>query len=78
MRARIVVVKSNPSSEVGFLDFLEDNWQIIVYHSELTVLSYSSGTIATCPVFPIKQAIIGLEEREQLLLDLSHLETHLH
>ena len=27
MRARIVVVKSDPSSAIGFPDFLEDNWQ---------------------------------------------------
>ena len=27
MRARIVVVVSDPSSAVGFSDFLEDNWQ---------------------------------------------------
>ena len=27
MRARIVVVKSDPSLTLGFPDFLEDNWQ---------------------------------------------------
>ena len=27
MGARIVVVTSDPSSAVGFPDFLEDNWQ---------------------------------------------------
>ena len=27
VRARIVVVKSDPSSAVGLPDFLEDNWQ---------------------------------------------------
>ena len=27
VRARIVVVKSDPYSAVGFSDFLEDNWQ---------------------------------------------------
>ena len=31
MRARIAVVKSDSSSAVGFLDFLEDNWQTNVY-----------------------------------------------
>ena len=36
------------------------NKQIFVYHSELTVLR-SSGTIATSPVLPKKQAIICLE-----------------
>ena len=35
--------------------------QMVVYHSELTVLRYSSGTIATCPGFSKKQAIICLE-----------------
>ena len=63
MRARIVVVKSDPSSADGFPDVLKDNWQqMVVYHAELTVLRCSSGTIATCPVFPkIVQAIICLE-----------------
>ena len=35
--------------------------QMVVYHSQLTVLRCSSGTIATCLVFPKKQAIICLE-----------------
>ena len=35
--------------------------QMIAYHLELTVLRCSSGTIATCQVFPKKQAIICLE-----------------
>ena len=35
--------------------------QIVVYHSELTVLRCSSGTIAKCTVFPKKQVIICLE-----------------
>ena len=39
-RARIVVVKSDPSSAI--------------------VLRCSSGTIAACPIFPKKQAIICL------------------
>ena len=55
-------VKSNSSSAVGFPDFLEENWQTNgCYHSELTVLRCSSGTIAACPVFPKKQAITCLE-----------------
>ena len=61
VRARIVVVKSDTSLAVGFPDFLEENKQMIVYHSELTVLSCSSGTIATCPVLPKKPPIICLE-----------------
>ena len=36
--------------------------QMFVYHTELIVLHGSSGTIATCPVFPKKHAIIRLEE----------------
>ena len=35
--------------------------QMVVYHSKLTVQRWSSGSIATCPVFPKKQAIICLE-----------------
>ena len=35
--------------------------QMAVYHSELTVLRYFGGTIATCSVFPKKPAIICLE-----------------
>ena len=63
MRVRIVVVKSDLSSAVGFPDFFEDNSskQMVVYHSELTALRCSSGTFATCPVFLKKQAIICLE-----------------
>ena len=53
VRACIVVVKSYPSSAVGFPEFLEIK-EIVVYHSELTVLRCSSGTITTCPVFPKK------------------------
>ena len=34
---------------------------VVSHHSELTVLLCSSGTTATCPVFPKKQAIISLE-----------------
>ena len=35
--------------------------QMVVYHSELTILHCSSGTITTCPVFPKKQAMNCLE-----------------
>ena len=62
MRARIVVMKSDPSSAIGFPDFLEDNCQTNgCYHPVLTVLRCSNGTIAICTVFPKKQAIICLE-----------------
>ena len=70
MRALIVVVKSDSSSAVGFPDFLEE---MVMYHSKLTVLRCASGTIATCPVFQKKQVKCFM--REQLLLDLAHLET---
>ena len=50
VRARIVVVKNDPSSAVSF----PTGKQMVVYHSELTVLRCSSGTIATCTVFPQK------------------------
>ena len=68
--ARIVVKneekKSNPSSAVVFLiSWKATGKQMVVYHTELTVPRCSSGTIATCPVFPKKkkkkQAIICLE-----------------
>ena len=60
MRVRIVVVKSDLSSVVGFPDFLwkTTGKQMVVYHSEFTVLRFSSDTIETCPK---KQAIICLE-----------------
>ena len=35
--------------------------QMVVYHSKLTVLRCSSGTIAACPVFPKKQVNRWLE-----------------
>ena len=35
--------------------------QMVVYHSKLTILRWSRGTNATCPVFLKKQAIICLE-----------------
>lgn len=65
-------MKNDPSSAVGFPDFLEDNWQI--NGCVPLRIDCSSGTIATCPVFPKKQSIICFL-REQLLLDISHLET---
>ena len=50
---------------------------MVKYHSELTVMRCSSGTIATCPVFPKKRRSFAWNcfVREQLLLDLAHLET---
>ena len=59
MKACIVVVKCDPSSAVGFPDFLEDNWQ--TNDCVPPRIEFYSGTIATCPVFPKKQAIICLE-----------------
>ena len=48
---------------------------MVVTHSELTVLRCSSGTIATCLVFPNKQSFAGkCFVHEQLLLDLTDLE----
>ena len=55
VRARTVVVKSDPSSAFGFPDFLEDNWQT---NGCVSLRIDCSGTIATCPVFPKIQAII--------------------
>ena len=54
VKARIVVVKSDLSSAIGK--------QMVAYHTELTVLRCSSGTIASYLVFSKKkQAIICLE-----------------
>ena len=51
---------------------------MVVYHTELTVLHCSSGTIATCPVFSKKQAFAWkCFVREQLLLDFAQPETPL-
>ena len=64
VRARILVVKSDPFSAVGFPDFLEDKWQtngFVPLRINCSVLRCSSSTIATCSVFPQKQAIICLE-----------------
>ena len=51
--------------------------QMVVYHSKLTVLRCSSATIATCPVFRKNRRSFAWKcfVREQLLLDLAHLET---
>ena len=50
--------------------------QMVVYYSELTVLCCSSGTIATCSVFPKKQAFICLEVlRVRATFVVAHLET---
>ena len=51
--------------------------QIVVYHAELIVLRCSSGTFATCPVFPKNRRLYAWKcfVREQPLLDLTHLET---
>ena len=55
--------------------------QMVVYHSELTVLRCSSGTIVICPVFQKKKKKNRRSfpwkcfVREQLLLNLAHLET---
>ena len=55
VRARIVVVKSDPSSAVGFPDFLEDNWQTngsVPLRTGCSALFYWYD--ATCPVFSEK------------------------
>ena len=58
MGARIVVVKKDPSSAVSFPDFLEVNWQTNGgIQLRIDCSAYSSGTVATCPIFPKKQEI---------------------
>ena len=47
VRARLVVVKSDPSSAAGFLiSWNSTGKQMVVYHSQLTLLRYSNGTNA--------------------------------
>ena len=68
MRARIVVVKSNPPSAVRFPDFLEGNWQ-------------TNGCVVVrlrnVPFFRKNRQSFAWKYfvREQLLLDLAHLQT---
>ena len=62
VRALIVVVKSDPSSTVGFPDFVENNFQTngcIPLRIECS--AFFSETIATFLVFLKKQAIICLK-----------------
>ena len=49
--------------------------QMIVHHSELTFLRYSSGTIEHVQFFRKNRRAWKCFVREQLLLDLAHLET---
>ena len=58
MRARIAMVNNESSSLVRFSTLGK---KILVYHSELTVLRCSSGTVATLTVLQKKQATICLE-----------------
>jgi hypothetical protein len=51
VRARVVVMENGSSSRVSFPYLSED---LVVYHSELTVLSSINVTITTCPIFPKK------------------------
>ena len=73
VRARIVVVKSDPSSA---------SWKTtgkqMPNHSELTVLRCSSATITTCQVFPKKTGDHLLESAScagNFCLGLAHFET---
>ena len=56
--ARFVMLNNDSSSLVRFSKFCKE---IVVYHSELTVQCCSSGTVATWPVLPKKQATICFE-----------------
>ena len=59
MRAGIVMMESNASFAVGF-SYSQKIYcqQIFVYHSEFNVFHSTSGRVATCTVFPKKQATI--------------------
>ena len=79
VRARIVVVKSDPSSPGGFADFLEGNWETngcislridcsaLFYWYDCDMTSFFEKNMRS---FAWKCFV-----REQLLLDLTHLET---
>lgn len=45
---------------------------VLVYHLELTVLPYTNGTVAACPVIPKQQATICFEVRERPLSYFGH------
>ena len=78
VRARVVVVKSDPSSAVDFPDFLEDNCkQKVVYHSELTVLVALVVQLRHVQFFRKNRRAFAWKGfvPEQLLLDLVVLET---
>lgn len=43
-------VTDDPRSLVGFPYFVNSGKQIVAYHSELTVLQFSSNIVAICPL----------------------------
>ena len=55
VRTRIAIVNNDSSFFVRFSNFSK---KIMVYHSELTLQRYSSGTVATWPVLPKTLATI--------------------
>ena len=69
----------NASSAVVFPDYLEGNWQtngcVPLRIDCSTLFKWDDCDISS--FFSKKQAIICLEVREQILLDLAHLETSL-
>ena len=78
VRARIVVLKVIRLRRLVFLiSWKTTGKQMVVYHSELAFQRCSSGTIATCSIFPKNGRSFAWKcfVREQLLLDLAHLET---
>ena len=60
VRARIVVV-IRLRRLIFLITWKTTGKQIVVYHSELTILRCFSGTIVTCTIFLKKQVIICLE-----------------
>ena len=78
VKAHIVLVKSDPSSAFGFSDFLEDNWQ---------TNGCATQNWLFCVVLVVQLRYVQFFRknrwsfawkcfvREQILLDLAHLET---
>ena len=63
MRIRFVMaeIHSSLTFDFFFISPKTSSKQIIVYHSELTFLRCTNGTIETAPVFPKKQSTIWFE-----------------
>ena len=77
VRARIFVLKSDPSSMVGFPDSLKNNWQTIGCVPRRIFCVVLVVRLRHVQFFRKNRRIFAWKclVREQLLLDLAHLET---